>query len=810
MKSLKNQNFIITVIMLCGVFAMRGQNDCIDAIVVCGNTGFGGLTATGVGIQELSPLSVCSSEENNSIWLKLSIETSGTLAFTLTPESDDINEDFDFWLFGPNVTCGAIGTAIRCSTTNPALSGAVDNLTGMSDFEIDFSEGAGPDGNNYVQAVSVNAGDSYFLVIDRPVGFSDFSLEWTGTASFSQQPTVPNTNLDMQKCDFDLIPDGFTAFNLTLNDAAVIATQTGIAVTYHISSNDAIIGANPITNPIQFTNTQNPQIIFVRVTNIATGCFNYRDFSIAVNNTVAFSDDSFTTCDDGSDGDSNNGKTDFDLNEVTATVFAGQDISGYTIGYYLSQINAVTDVSPIFLNYYNTNPDNQSIFIKITTVGGCFSIKEIFLHVTGQILVNASLTQCDTELVSDGLTQFNLNEALPEITGGNPNLVVAFFESGNPVPLGFNYTNLSNPQILEISVTNLLTGCIGNASLTLNVNVVSAQTVTIQARCDNPAVENGIAIFDLNDSAFILTATQTSAFYENINDALLEQNQIANTSSYSNLTPYHSTIYVRIEDSNLCASISPLELTVNKLPHAVASSGDYFVCPQNPENYVTLDAAITDGLPGDYFYQWFRDGNQVSQTSYEIDVNQAGVYTVEISALGCSTTRTITVLNSDIPVIESILVNDFTTEVNTVQVNLSASGTGDYVFSLDNPNGPFQESGFFGNVATGLHELYIKDLKACGIIGPVSINVLGIPKYFTPNGDGYNDLWNIRGANAEFHKHSTISIFDRHGKFLKQISAVGFGWDGICNNKPLPAEDYWYHITLEDGRSAKGHFTLKR
>ena len=285
--------------MLCGVFAMHAQNDCIDAIVVCGNTGFDGLTATGVGIQELSALSVCSSEENNSIWLKLSIANSGTLAFTLTPESDDINEDFDFWLFGPNVTCGAIGTSIRCSTTNPALSGAIDNLTGMSDFESDFSEGPGPDGNNYVQSVNANAGDLYFLVIDRPVGFSDFSLEWTGTASFSQQPTVPNVNLDIPKCDSDLIPDGFTTFNLTLNDAAIIGTQTGIAVTYHTSSNDAILGANAIVDPADFTNTENPQTIFVRVTNIATGCFNKTDFSIAVNSTVTFSTDSFTTCDDG-------------------------------------------------------------------------------------------------------------------------------------------------------------------------------------------------------------------------------------------------------------------------------------------------------------------------------------------------------------------------------------------------------------------------------------------------------------------------------------------------------------------------------
>jgi gliding motility-associated-like protein len=29
------------------------------------------------------------------------------------------------------------------------------------------------------------------------------------------------------------------------------------------------------------------------------------------------------------------------------------------------------------------------------------------------------------------------------------------------------------------------------------------------------------------------------------------------------------------------------------------------------------------------------------------------------------------------------------------------------------------------------------------------------------------------------------------------------------NNRPLPSDDYWYTIKLEDGREAKGHFTSK-
>ena len=91
-----------------------------------------------------------------------------------------------------------------------------------------------------------------------------------------------------------------------------------------------------------------------------------------------------------------------------------------------------------------------------------------------------------------------------------------------------------------------------------------------------------------------------------------------------------------------------------------------------------------------------------------------------------------------------------------------------------------------------------------------TISVLGVPQYFTPNGDGYNDTWNIKGANDKFYSNSIIRIYDRYGKFIKQISPIGNGWDGTYNGQLAPADDYWYNINFDDGRNAKGHFSLKR
>lgn len=81
-----------------------------------------------------------------------------------------------------------------------------------------------------------------------------------------------------------------------------------------------------------------------------------------------------------------------------------------------------------------------------------------------------------------------------------------------------------------------------------------------------------------------------------------------------------------------------------------------------------------------------------------------------------------------------------------------------------------------------------------------------IPKYFTPNADGFNDFWEITGINDQNY---SIHIFDRYGKLLKMLGK-NEKWDGNYTGKPLPSSDYWYQLTLENGKIKRGHFSLKR
>ena len=233
------------------------------------------------------------------------------------------------------------------------------------------------------------------------------------------------------------------------------------------------------------------------------------------------------------------------------------------------------------------------------------------------------------------------------------------------------------------------------------------------------------------------------------------------------------------------------------------------ICSNLPSFFVTLNAGILDGSPTTkYSYIWSKDTVVLAnETGSTLDVNQEGTYSVEVSSLeSCSRTRTIKVTASDVAKITTIDIIDLT-DSNTITIN--TTGQGQYEYSLDMPFGPFQESNFFDNVSAGIHKVFINDKNGCGTINK-SIAIIGIPKFFTPNGDGQNDYWNVKGVNENFNKNTTIYIFDRYGKLLKQIIPSSQGWDGSSNGFVLPADDYWYTIKLEDGREAKGHFSLKR
>jgi gliding motility-associated-like protein len=75
-----------------------------------------------------------------------------------------------------------------------------------------------------------------------------------------------------------------------------------------------------------------------------------------------------------------------------------------------------------------------------------------------------------------------------------------------------------------------------------------------------------------------------------------------------------------------------------------------------------------------------------------------------------------------------------------------------------------------------------------------NILVIDYPRFFTPNGDGYNESWNILSlrddASAKFE-------FDRYGKLLKELTPNSGGWNGLYIGQPMPSDDYWFVVDIQ-------------
>ena len=788
--------------------------DCVNAITVCGDSEIN-LDVNGIGIQELNGLNNCASRENNSLWLKVTLVTDGTLGFTLTPESTSIIEDYDFFVFGPNQDCGSLSQAIRCSTTNPQAANQGNNLTGMIDLpDFEPSEGPGGDGDSFVSWLNVLAGETYFIVIDRPIGNSPFNLEWIGTAEFASPPTnEANSDLELNLSECDAVPpfdDFTTTFDLTSNTNAIVGAQTNVTVTYFESETDANIDSNPIIGA--YTNTFNPQEVYAKITDDTTGCFEIIPFNLIVGTGANYPTPSdYLLCDNATDGDANNGQTTFNLLIKNAEILGDQNEDDLNISYHESFDDAEFDRNPLPNLYYNDIPFFQEIFVRIENAENvnCFSIRSFNLIVLETPdAFNAEQVQCsDTDVGS-----FNLTNSNNELTGAQPDRSTKFFTSFNDasndvneITNASNFLNTSNPQTLYVQVIDNNTECFSIAELVLRISNTSVNNSLIRV-CDDDDNEDGLHIFDLtNAEADILTGvpgTATIEYYENLDDALLENNSI--NSNYTNIIPYNQIVYARVENNNNCYGIAEIELIVNELPNIEPEDLKYYCLNTFPE---TINIDVGTLTTSNYNYLWSS-----GETTSTIAVNEPGVYSVEITSIntGCSKTRTITVEASNIATINTINVSDASNN-NTVKVIVN--GEGDYEYALFNENGsytPYQSSNVFNNVLGGIYTIHVRDIKnGCGI-STADVFVIGFPKFFTPNGDGDNDTWNLKGVTSLSQANSKILIFDRYGKLIKELSPLGDGWDGTLNGEPLPISDYWFEITLEDGRSFKDHFTLKR
>ncbi len=447
------------------------------------------------------------------------------------------------------------------------------------------------------------------------------------------------------------------------------------------------------------------------------------------------------------------------------------------------------------------------------------------INLLPNIVFNVDFKNCDEDGLADGFTDFNLNEINDVITMGDSSLMVSYHSSFMNAD---NFTNTIAPMpfnnatanVVYARVTNAI-GCYNVATVNLDVSTTSFPVGYIGEElsvCDDDSITDGLHIFDLSLATTAFLSEFTSGqnlsvyYYKSLNDALLEQNQLP--VNYTNETPGNQEIYVRVEsdDNSNCYGLGPyLTLKVNDLPEFETDS-EVILCK---DSSVVLRIYDTKGT---YTYQWTNEAGQPLGSNSSLSVDTPGSYTViATSTLNCMAIPKTVVVKGSSPAVLSIADINITTGTsnNSVEINNDDHnlGLGDYEFSLDNAFGPYQDAAFFDNVSSGFHVLYVNDKNGCGL-SKIEIGVIGFPKFFSPNNDHVNDKWQVVGVKPEQFPVSSLHIFDRYGKLVVKLNPYSNGWDGMYNNKLLPASDYWFVLQLIDSEGnmhkRNGNFSLVR
>ena len=541
-------------------------------------------------------------------------------------------------------------------------------------------------------------------------------------------------------------------------------------------------------------------------------------------------------CDDAIDGSDTNGQTTFTLTDKTTEILNGQ--TGVVVTYHLLENDAKADINPI-TSYTGANTIMYARLENTTTT--CYNTTSFNVVVTPLPVLNNAippLKQCDDD--TDAISDFNLTEANVSISTQN-NLTYTYFltqtdaqNNTNQITNDTAYTSPNNGVVwARIENEN---GCIRTTQINLIVSATQIpatfQKIKLE-ECDDfinasDPDNDGIDYFDLNVATndpiigilaqFPISSNLIVTYYESQADALAEINAIdtTNPDGFRNTVPNLQNIWVRIDSNvnNDCVGLGQyLDLIVNPLPDFNLNPLE-ILCVQPGTGVGNFAINATPTTPGNYTYSWTPTNPETTagQENAIFNASSNGIYKVVVTntITSCFKEGQTEIQISSAPqAVEVQLVSDiFASGLSTIQA-VVIGGFGTYEYSLDQIN--WQISPIFANLENDIYTIYARDINYCGEKNSNPITTISYPNYFTPNGDGYNDNWSIKGLTPEFE--AKIYIFDRYGKLLKQIDAYGNGWDGKFNGTEVPSTDYWFKIEYkEDGvqKEFKSHFSLKR
>jgi gliding motility-associated-like protein len=169
--------------------------------------------------------------------------------------------------------------------------------------------------------------------------------------------------------------------------------------------------------------------------------------------------------------------------------------------------------------------------------------------------------------------------------------------------------------------------------------------------------------------------------------------------------------------------------------------------------------------------------------------------------MGCTNTHDAVLISQPNPlVIDSIMKPITCSLLNDAMIAVYPEGGYGFstiLWSNNSTNDTIQ------NLSAGTYTATITDENGCThvsnfVVDPNPEICWEIWTSFSPNGDGQNDVWNIRWASL--YPNMVVQVFNRWGNKVFENKGEFNGWDGTgASGKLLPPETYYFVININEG-----------
>nr|WP_321223251.1 choice-of-anchor L domain-containing protein [uncultured Psychroserpens sp.] len=414
---------------------------------------------------------------------------------------------------------------------------------------------------------------------------------------------VPEVNLaqPIEMCDDNY--DGVVVFDLTQAEFDILDVRhDNITVTYFETMDDLEADTQAISNPSNYTNTSNPQTVFIKVNNTISNCYAVVPLELIVNLPPVINDfQTYEICD--------NENNSFNLNTITSILV--DDTTNKEIIYYGNLADAQAMANPLDADYtYQTTDDTIYARVAFTNTS-CFTIYDFDLVINPLPIANQpnNLEACDDDF--DGFLVFDLAQQNQQILGNQNqnNFTVTYYldpilaENGTD-HLDTSYEALTGDTIYA-RVENNTTGC---------YSITSFMTVVFE----RPVLDIGDQVICLDNLPLIVSANTNNAgdSYQWSTNASSPEIEITQVGTYS----------VTVTTANGCETTEVFNVIESEAATIEITETVDFSDPNN--------ITVTISGIGNYLYQ--LDNFPPQDTGYFENVS-LGYHTITIIDLnGCT------------------------------------------------------------------------------------------------------------------------------------------------------------------------------